>query len=129
MEWWNNLWSNKSQEPPKDQLGYLPLIEVGPDKGKPIEDGSGRIVSPEFIKDLLSKGFFYNWERMWFQREWTAWSPQKQRFLWETYWYDIDDNNWIYRIVDRDELPPLGGGGTYGNSPWLIWENNLGSKS
>ena len=135
LGWWysyvskseSGTWLSKFvPRPPTDKYGYLPLIEVGPNKGKLIEDGSGRVVSPKFVDGLYDDGYVWNNRRGWFQREWTTWTPRRPDIVWETYWYDIDEDHWVYRIINPRKLSNLGGGG--GPGGWCIWEEKIGKK-
>ena len=118
-------------EHPKDKYGHMPRIEVGKNRGKLHEDGTGRIVSPKFVEYLYSKGFKYSEQERWFEREWSCWTPERSEIVIESYKYDIDDKIWTYRILDKRLMPPPPRGIDQelgSQNPYLIWVDKVGSK-
>jgi len=127
---WHKVLGRKHMHP-EDGYGHMPRVEVGKNRGKLHEDGTGRVVSPKFVKDLHSKGFKYSESERWFEREWSCWTPERSEIVIESYKYDIDDKIWTYRIIDKISMPPPPRGIEQElgpQNPHLIWVDKVGSK-
>ena len=129
--WWEKLLSGfnttgneiPKRTPLKPELGLDPLV--------------GETSSPKFLYWLESEGFYFNHDRVWWQRVWTTWTPKyankiddreypNMKQVWETYVIDAPSEKWTYRIVNPECLGGSGGGGHSGG--WCIWEGNVGKK-
>ena len=97
----------------------------------------GETSSPKFLYWLESEGFYFNHDRVWWQRVWTTWTPKyankiddreypNMKQVWETYVIDAPSEKWTYRIVNPENLGGSGGGGGGGNC--VIWEEELGKR-
>ena len=129
--WWEKLLSGfnttgneiPKRTPLKPELGLDPLV--------------GETSSPKFLYWLESEGFYFNHDRVWWQRVWTTWTPKYANKIedreypnmiqvWETYVIDAPSEKWTYRIVNPENLGGSGGGGGGGNC--VIWEEELGKR-
>ena len=136
MTWWEKLFSgfNTSKDTKEE---YPPRTPLDPNFG--LEKRTGELNSPKFLWWMEANGYWWNNERLWWQKAWTSWRPTYRYIsenevwdrkvdrkhpdlveVWETWVFDEDSEKWIYRIVDPENLAPPGGGHGQG---WIIWEN------
>ena len=114
MTWWEKLFSGFNTTEEKEEVDVR----------------KGEKVSPELIEWFNEEGFFWNEQRGWWQRVWTTWTPKANypclRECWETHVFDVQTEEWTYRIVNPTALGAVGGGGHGGG--WCIWEEKIGKK-